>query len=76
MPSAAGGNLSLLHRFKQRGLCLRRCTIDLVCQNHIGKDGTRNETKTARARRTIFLNDFRTGNVCRHQIRVNWMRLN
>jgi hypothetical protein len=37
MPHATDGNLALLHRFQQCGLGLGRGAVDLVSQDHVGK---------------------------------------
>jgi hypothetical protein len=37
---AVDGDLSLFHRFQQRGLSLRGGTVDLVGEDELGNDGT------------------------------------
>ena len=68
MPLAADGDLLLLHRFEQRGLRLGRRAVDLVGQDHVGEHRARQETKLARARSLVFLDDLGAGDVGRHQV--------
>ncbi|MNR69177.1 hypothetical protein D3C85_1942500 [compost metagenome] len=43
MTVASNGDLSFLHGFKQRGLDLGRCAVDLICQNQVAKQRPRLE---------------------------------
>jgi hypothetical protein len=45
-----------------------RRAVDLVGQNDVGKNRTLQELELARARRAVFLNHFRAGDVGGHQV--------
>ena len=53
-----------LHCLEQRGLSLRRCTIDLVSENEVGEDRSRAEGQLAAA----LVEDPRTRDVRGHQV--------
>ena len=57
-----------LHRFEQRSLRFRRRAVDFVRQNEAGKHRPAHETKLAAAI-VAFLDDFRAGDVRRHEVR-------
>lgn len=69
MPFAADGDLPFLHRFEQCGLCLWRGAVDLVGEQHVGEDWSRQETQLAGARQLVLLDNLSAGDVGRHQIR-------
>jgi hypothetical protein len=68
VPLAADRHLVLLHRLQEGRLGLGRRAVDLVGQNHVGKDRSRQEAELARAGRLIFLNYFGACDVRRHQV--------
>ncbi len=47
---AVHGHLPLLHRLEQRGLGLRGCSVDLICEQHLGKDRSFPEFERLRLR--------------------------
>jgi hypothetical protein len=57
-----------LHRLEERGLGLGRSSIDLVGQDHVGEDRTRNEHQPTLAADGIVLNDVGAGHVGGHQV--------
>src|SRR5579859_680276 len=59
---------SLLHSFQERALGLGGSAIDLIRQDHIRKQGSRLESKAAPSV-LVLLQNGRTGNVGRHEIR-------
>ena len=63
---AGGGDLVLLHRLEQRGLGLGRRAVDFVGQDHVGENGAAHEHHLPPSGR--FLEDFRAGDVGRHQV--------
>ena len=58
----------LLHGFQQRGLCLRRCTVDFVRQNQVGKNRTGLKAENGIAL-LILGDDVGTRHVGGHQVR-------
>jgi hypothetical protein len=58
------GDLPLAHRLQQRGLCLRRCTVYLVCQHHVRKHRTGRELELA----VGLVVDVRPGDIGREQV--------
>src|SRR5215469_4027137 len=66
MRGSSHGNLTLLHRFEQRGLNLRRSAVDLICQNEIVEHGSRLKAKLSLALRRVI--DLRTGDVRGQQV--------
>ena len=58
----------LLHRFEQRGLRLGRRAVDFVGQHHVGKDRPFHESEKRACRWCGLLQDFRSGDVRRHQV--------
>ena len=67
MPNAGGGNLVFLHGFEQRGLRLGRRAVDFVGQNHVGENRAANEGHLPAL--AGFLQNFRAGDVRRHEVR-------
>ncbi len=65
---STGGHVLFLHRFQQRRLSLRGCTIDFICKQHIGENRALHELKGVSSRGGIFLKNVCTGNVRGHQI--------
>ena len=63
---ARGGDLMFLHGFEQRRLGFRRGAIDFVGQNHVGKNRAGHERHGPSA--GGLLENFRAGNVRRHEI--------
>ena len=59
----------LLHRLEQCRLSFRRGTVDLVGQDNIGKHRTLNELESLDAGGLVLLDDLRTRDVARHQVR-------
>ncbi len=66
---ASGGHLVFLHCFKQSGLGFGRRSIDLISQDHIGKDRPANEPNAAPAGGLILLNHLRASDIRGHEIR-------
>ena len=64
----------LLHGFEQGGLSFRGSPIDFVRQDDLGKDGTFFKDKFTMTGGFVFLNDVGAGDVCGHQVGVNWIR--
>src|ERR1041385_5140604 len=64
-----GGDMMFLHRFKERSLRLRGSSVDFVGKKNIGKYRAFNKFKGFRPGRTVVFNNFRAGNVARHQVR-------
>jgi hypothetical protein len=65
----AHGHVAFLHGLEERGLGFRRRSVDLVGQEHVGEDGAPEEAEAAHARRRILLDDVRSGDVRRHEVR-------
>jgi hypothetical protein len=66
--NALDRDAALLHRLQQRRLCFRRCAVDLVGQDDVGENWSRNKLQRSPASRAIFFDDFRAGDVGRHQV--------
>jgi hypothetical protein len=60
--------LPLLHGFEQGGLGLGRGPVDLVGQDDVGEQRAFQELELAVPRAAVFLDDFRPGDVGRHQV--------
>jgi len=56
---AVHGDGALLHRFEQRGLCLRGGAVDLVREHQIGKHRAGPESELVRAREQRNAGDVR-----------------
>src|SRR5215216_7417578 len=67
------GYTTFLHRFKQSRLRLRRRAIDLISENDVGEDWTRDKLHPAMTGGAIFFDDLRTRDIGWHQI---WSELN
>ena len=65
---SADGNFALLHRLKERGLRLRRGSVDFVRKENIREDGPLHKTKTSLTLR-VFLKDVCPRDVRRGKIR-------
>ena len=59
---------AFFHRFQQCRLRLRRGAVHFVGQHDVGKDRSRLKLEKLLAHR-VFLNDVRSGDVGRHEIR-------
>ena len=59
----------LLHRLEQRRLRLRRGSVDLVREQHVREDRALDEAELALARLLVLLEDVRSGDVGRHEVR-------
>ena len=66
---AGGGDMIFAHGLQQGGLCFRRRAVDFIRQHDVREDGPADEFECARTRRGILLQDFRSENVRRHQVR-------
>ena len=64
MPDVVHRDLTLGHGFQQGALGARRGAIDLVGQEHVGKDGPGQEFKLA----SVLIEDAEPGDVARQQI--------
>ena len=58
----------LLHRLQQGGLGLGRGAVDLIGQDHVGKDRTAEEAEEPAAGGGVFLEHVGAGDVARHQV--------
>ena len=63
------GDVFFLHRFEERGLRLRRRAVDFVREDDLAENGAALEDELPAAGFSVFLDDFRAGDVRRHQIR-------
>ena len=68
MVDAADGGLAFLHRFEQGGLRLGRRAVDFVGQHDVGEDRPGQELEGPLPGDRIVLNDFRAGDVGRHEV--------
>jgi hypothetical protein len=59
----------LLHGLEKCRLGLGRCAIDLVGEHDVGEDRTGHECHAPSPRLGVLLNDVRSGDVRRHQVR-------
>jgi hypothetical protein len=62
-------NLLFLHGFQHGGLRFGWGSIDFVCKNQVGKDRALDELEFTGSGEFIFLDDFRSRDVRRHQVR-------
>jgi len=69
MGLATGGDLVFLHGLQERGLGLGRRPVDLIGQDHVGEDRALDETEGTPTRVRIVVQDLRSGDIRRHQIR-------
>src|SRR5215216_2644115 len=58
----------LLHRFKQRSLCLWRSAVDFVCKDYVREYRALNESRDALSSRMILFYYFCAQNIRRHEI--------
>ena len=65
---AFNGDRTLLHRFQQGRLRLGRSTVDFVGQYDVRKNRPLDENAFPLAGDPAFFDDFRTGDIGRHQI--------
>ena len=65
----SGRHLVFLHRLEQSGLSLWRSPIHFVRKEHAGKDRPFDKPKLAGTGRPVLLDDFRAGDVTRHEVR-------
>ena len=69
MSHPADRNLSLLHRFQQRCLCLRWRPVDFVGENDVRKQRPFHKPSLSLPRALVFFDDLSSGNVRWHQVR-------
>ena len=60
----ADGDLTFLHRLEQSTLDLCRSTVNLICQDEVGKDGTLLHDEFL----VLLTVNHRTNHVCRQQV--------
>ena len=65
---ATGRDASFLHGFEHGRLRFRRGPIDFIRQHDVGKDRARQKAELFFACRLIRHDDFRAGDIARHQI--------
>ena len=63
VPLPTDGDMALLHRFEQGRLCFRRRAVDLVGEEHLGKQRARQEAGVSRAVGWFLLQDVGAGDV-------------
>ena len=68
MAYATNRNLPLLHRFQESSLRLGRSTVDFIRQYDVAENGAFQETTLSGAGGSVFFQDIRPGNICRHQV--------
>ena len=69
MSDPADGDLSLLHRFEQGRLRLRRGPVDFVREDDVREERPIKETELSLSRGPVLFDDFRAGDVRGHQVR-------